>query len=223
MSQLDKLFADKLTNHAMTAPAGAWEKLEAGLSKKNKTAWIRWAAILLLGGLWLGALWFREEESALPMAKEEAAPPFKSEKLILPLVVSPAGEENTLAKNQIRQKRINKPGTPLPGELKPIHQNEVMPPLQEETVNLTAQVERMAEETSKPIVLTYTLDPVETTKAETAPPVVPVTARKKEKSLRRMMTFAKSVKNGDTPLMGLSDMKEELFALEFKKKTTKKQ
>ncbi|MEJ0057569.1 MAG: hypothetical protein WDN75_19150 [Bacteroidota bacterium] len=45
---------------------------------------------------------------------------------------------------------------------------------------------------------------------------------KKEPSLKRMMKFAKDVKNGDAPLGGLRIVREDLFAFELKKKPTSK-
>ena len=48
MNKLDAIFKDKLSNHTMMPSAAAWDKLEAGLTKKNEgIAWMRWAAVLI--------------------------------------------------------------------------------------------------------------------------------------------------------------------------------
>ncbi|MBY0433263.1 MAG: hypothetical protein K2U26_04045, partial [Cyclobacteriaceae bacterium] len=67
----------------------------------------------------------------------------------------------------------------------------------------------------KPIVLTYTLATVE------APAKAEVVA-KKETPIKRAWEFAKNVKNGEATF-SIRDMKDELFALDLRKKESKNQ
>jgi hypothetical protein len=86
---------------------------------------------------------------------------------------------------------------------------------------LTSEVVRNPANTS-PIVLTYTLETIEEKTAETKTEATVAVVDQKESSLKRAVKFARNVKNGDTPLIGLRGMKDELFARELKKKTTTK-
>ncbi len=46
--------------------------------------------------------------------------------------------------------------------------------------------------------------------------------QQKEKSFKKVIDFARTVKNSDSPIGNLRSMKEELFALELKKKNSSK-
>ena len=71
MNKLDEFFKEKLTDHSIAPSTGAWQKVEAGFSKKNKgVAWLRWAAVFLLGAFLLGTLWMQRENTSAPMAKD---------------------------------------------------------------------------------------------------------------------------------------------------------
>src|SRR5882672_1746787 len=80
--ELDKLFKDKLADHALSAPAEAWTRIEAGLSKKNnRPVALRIAAgVLLLSILAATILWLSSRDtinSSIPLATK--APEKKSE------------------------------------------------------------------------------------------------------------------------------------------------
>jgi hypothetical protein len=70
------------------------------------------------------------------------------------------------------------------------------------------------------IVLTYTLETIE---PEAITPVVAVAADK-PRSLKKVAALMGKAKNGESPLGGLRQAKDELFAFDLRKKsTTKKQ
>jgi hypothetical protein len=57
MNRIDELFKTKLANHQVAPSADAWQRVEAGLVKKN-SAWVwRLAAAFVLFGLLSGA-WY---------------------------------------------------------------------------------------------------------------------------------------------------------------------
>jgi len=62
--QPDKLFKQKLENYQRPAPARAWSRIEAGLSKKNnKGLWLKIAAsLLLLATVMYGILSINKQE-----------------------------------------------------------------------------------------------------------------------------------------------------------------
>ena len=72
MNQLDELFSEKLSNHVLTPPTGAWSKIETKLSKKNKgVVWLRWAAVLILGLMAATILWTQNETPVSQVAEKK--------------------------------------------------------------------------------------------------------------------------------------------------------
>ena len=231
MSKLDELFKDKLTEHSITPSNGSWEKVEAGLSKKNNTVlWLRWAAVLVLGAFVLGAILIqRTEKTVSSVAKKVDSPANKESEV---QKVAPAIAEEKLAVDNSLSKKKNKikkysqalATNSVTQEEKEIinatSQEEKTSTLVETTVaDVTSSNEKL-KETNKSIVLVYTLDTIEPT-VETSPAEV-ASNDKKDSSLKRVVNFAKDVKNGETPFGGIREMKDDLFALELKKKTTSK-
>ena len=226
MNKLDELFKEKLSEYTVAPSAGAWDKVETGLSKKNSTiAWLRWAAVFLLGGLLLGSLWLQRQDSSLPLSKVEESIPQKQETEIQKST-TPAVTENksaTIKKIAGRRKAVNlNPANAFQAsDEKAVAQKEEeqssIPPQVLETPSI--EVAKVSTKASQGIVLTYTLGPVEPRLEEVADAA---TAEKKDKSLKRMVDFAWNVKNSESPLSGIRVMKEDLFALDLKKKTTSK-
>jgi len=91
-NRLDQLFKDKLADHTLAPPASAWDRVRAGLSKKNDTPLVlRLAAAFLVVSVLTGTLmWLasRERQSnsptlstrAEPKTKDQAPLPIKVEK-----------------------------------------------------------------------------------------------------------------------------------------------
>lgn len=124
--QPDKLFREKLEGFHKPAPTAAWNKIEAGLQKKNnKVIWFRVAAALLLIAVAAFLIWTTQSAPA-----EQVANKAKSKKIVEPAKQSqdqPAAPEQTfiqpeqhkepVAQTKIKKvKRNNKnhPSTPQP-------------------------------------------------------------------------------------------------------------
>jgi hypothetical protein len=214
MSKLDELFQEKLNNHSVTPPAGAWQKIEAGLTKRNKPVlWLRWAAVFLLGGLLLSVLWLRREEAPVTITEKKSLIQPKQE---TPSKVYVAKQEPEVRNSPMKKKNSHPQTQPAVTNEDKIT-TEVAGIDQEES-NFTEALPTLTTAEPAPIVLVYTLDPVETAVA----PVVAASSEKKDSSLKRVLEFASTVKNGDSPLDNLRNAKEELFALDFKKKNNSK-
>ncbi|CAN5258537.1 hypothetical protein BH09BAC3_BH09BAC3_20170 [soil metagenome] len=236
MNKLDELFKEKLTEYSITPSNAAWEKIESDLSKKNNAVlWLRWAAVFVLGAFVLGTILVNREENTLPLAEKVESPANATEDIHN---VAPVVAEHNLASDNYVTKKKNKikKSSQTPATYSIIQKEEeeekekniVNATSSEETTstlvettvaNVTTSNEKL-KETTKSIVLVYTLDAIEPT-VET-PPAEVVSNDKKDSSLKRVINFAKDVKNGDTPFGGIREMKDDLFALELKKKTTSK-
>ena len=106
MNKLDELFKEKLSDYSVAPSAGAWQKIEPHLSKKNETmVWVRWAAVLLLGGLLLSALWIQRKDSASPLAKQKQPVPQKAEMKNHESLTPALAEEKSGAKNVVAKKK----------------------------------------------------------------------------------------------------------------------
>jgi hypothetical protein len=239
MSTLDEFFREKLADHSITPSDGAWQRVQAGLSKKNNgLIWLRWAAAVLLGALLLGALWIqRETEPQMAQEKKEEPKQPEVKKELLPPPVAETVAETKVRTNQPADKRTGqktrKKILPSPQDESPkkdfvesrevtqLEQEQV--PLQEEVKQAT-DVGTTTPQTSRAIVLTYTLDPViaSTNEKEEAGANPVAETDKNSKGLKRMIDLANEVKNSDSPLGELRLKKSELFALFLKKKPTSK-
>lgn len=230
MSKLDEFFKEKLNDHSIAPPAGSWKRVEAGLSKKNKgVAWLRWAAVFLLGAFLLGALWMQREDTSAPLANDNLLLP-EVEKEHQPLQPAIA-KEKTEIKNVVSKKKT----TTTPAKTsQPVIQEEIKQAevKKEEVAQVTERLSVESSETNpaarqseRGILLTYTLDtiiPPAEEKFEPEPAVVVASTGRKGKSFKRMMDFAKNVKNSESPLGELRIKKGELFALDLKKKPSGK-
>lgn len=229
MSTLDDLFKEKLENHSITPSPEAWNKVESGLTNKQRPViWLRWAAVFLLGGLLVGTLWLREKDAPAVLTQKKEIP-IKTE---TPVKEEQPAKENKSNDQKAQQAVVTRkhPKQSPPQQVQQIIiQEEVEQITPENTITSTMveEVPAVAKITPAPssaIVLTYTLDPIENKKVEATPETVAASSMKKDNSLKRAMKFARDAKNSDAPFSELRVIKEELFALDFKKKaTTKKQ
>lgn len=220
MSKLDKLFKGKLADHVVAPPSGAWQKVETGLSKKNDTiVWLRWAAVFLMGGLLFTAFWLNEKGTPERVANESTPTQPNHEKEIQKAVRPALTEEKTETRKVKNtpgaRKEMAKSGNPqvvIEQAVKEKVTQQTAEPVLQEVI-----AEPVAKEVLKPIVLVYTLGPVDSTPRQT----VSTVSDKKESSIKKVMGFAITMKNSD-PLSELRVMKEDLFALDLRKKTTSK-
>lgn len=220
MNPLDKLFSEKLGHHAVAPSAEAWTKVEASLSKKNKgIVWMRWAAVFVIGST-LATWYVLGSEESQPMIVETVVQQKQEPTTVQPLAQSTESKETSkteVVKSKLvtsKRKKVNLAPAPVqPAEVVP--QEQVALVEQPEVTEQVAQAVTPVVEEMKPIVLTYTLATVEApTKAEVV--------AKKETPIKRAWEFAKNVKNGETTF-SIRDMKDELFALDLRKKESKNQ
>ena len=222
MNKIDGIFKKKLEDLALEPRSEAWVKLEAKLSKKNSgLIWFRSAAALLLMGLLITSIiWLQRDENQQVAEQLKNVNPSKiskENKLKDTLSQSTPREANKITEakrksNSIKAKTIN-PST-VPPTVKEI---EPEPPKIE-----ILSTETVAEVTikEKPIVIEYTLESIIPQKKEA--PIVAENDEKK-KGLQKALDFAREAKNSDSPLGGIRQAKDDLFALNFKKDKQKKQ
>lgn len=235
MNQLDELFSEKLSNHTLTPPAGAWNKVETKLSKKNKAiVWMRWAAVLMLGLLAASVLWTQKETPVNQVAEKKIEnksieqPAKQAMTAILDKEVSKKEEEDDKPR-QARKRNMTVQKTAMQEPVVIVSENQQLETDVEESLSVESVSEVALAEITEPqeksetepakrsqrMVLTYTLDPVI--------PISPAVAAtddndKKGSSLKKVVRFAKDVKNGDSSF-GLRGMKDDLLALDLKKKS----
>ncbi len=229
MSKLDEFFKEKLNDHSIAPPGGSWKRVEAGLSKKNKAfVWLRWAAVFLIGVMLLGTLWLQREDPS-PMATDKQPLKRNVEKENQQTPQPTIAETKTETKDSLREKKKNittiKANLPVTKEA--VKEDEVMEQKVAQVMEVQTQATEMDQivHETKGIILTYTLDPIIAPAKESPEPalaVVVAVTEKKGKGFKRMVDFAKNVKNSESPLGELRIKKGELFALDLKKKPTSK-
>lgn len=225
MNNLDQLFEKKLADHTLPPSVSVWEGIEARLSKKNKPLiWIRWAAVFLLGGLILSVIWMRNHEPQPALAIENVQAPVVAQEL--KEEPNPVEQNKVTGKTEKKNRRTYKhqqvlqtmAANPISDETK----NDIVEPIAI-AANQNAQPVEIAKpaETTRSIVLVYILDPVSVPDTEHATEEM-IVADKKDNSLKKVMKLVGEVKNSESPLGGIREMKEDLFAFDLRKKTTNK-
>jgi outer membrane biosynthesis protein TonB len=222
MNRIDELFKNKLANHPVAPSADAWQKVEAGLLKKN-SAWVwRLAAALVLFGLVSGAwyLWTKNTEVKPELVQQ----PVPSQKEI-PAIVQPEEQKQNLVaetKTEILSKQ-NKKSTFIKSEKKkeePEKVDNVKPEVTIQPEVLITENKTEPTPARKPIVIEFTLDAMPINMTE---PAVAVASVDNDKSgLQKILEKARELKNGESELGSLRDAKNELFALDFRKDKTKR-
>lgn len=224
MNRIDELFKNKLANHQVAPSADAWQKVEAGLTKKNN-AWVwRLAAALVLFGLLSGAwyLWNNNTEIKPELVQQPASPQKEN-----PVVVQPEEQkQNLVAETQPKsetksKKRIIKANASDSNkETQPEKVKAEEPLVVVETEVLVAENKTEPAPARKPIVIEFTLEPLP---VNVIGPTVALASADDDKSgLQKILEKARDIKNGDSELGSLRDAKNELFALDFRKDKTKR-
>lgn len=220
MNQVDRLFNEKLSDHSVAPPASAWDRIEAGLAKKNSTVlWMRWAAILvpatILGLLYLGKPGTTTNQLAEVKKPTQTTVPAAPTVIAIPTVPqianAPAKERR---KPVSKQKEIQQPIPGISQEDAEVTISLVEPvgPLEEIAIEPSPEPVVLVAQEAKPLVLVYTLESI-------PPPAELVT--QKPSSLERVVEIAQTVKYSD-PLGDLRMMKDGLLAIDLRKKFTKK-
>jgi hypothetical protein len=183
--QPDKFFRDKLDRYQKPAPAGAWNKLEAGLAKKNKkpVTWLAIAASLLLLAAAAFLFWSQKKNTSQPaplVTKQENVPSYTApEKNI-----QPENNPAVVAPKTLDEQKSPVPHKPTPEKTERIKQKA---PAADVTVAGAGAEER---------VVTTPEEPSETKKSLPEQRVVtnatPSTAQSEDKNIKLVFSAAES-------------------------------
>ncbi len=223
-NRIDQLFKNRLSEHVLPPSDEAWTKVQNSLSKKNNVV-IYWraAAVFVLFGLLVSAwyLFTRPVEiSTQQITKIE-----NTEIQDKPAQTKEDERESAGAKKETSDTKTRKPSAKSI-KTNIIDQKEELTEQTEPSAQIDAaeigQAMTVAEvAVEKPIVLEFTLPTIE----DNTPADVALAGAETEKStgIKKFLETARDVKNGDAEFANsLRDIKNELFALEFKKDKTRR-
>ncbi|NOS56336.1 MAG: hypothetical protein HOP37_08790 [Cyclobacteriaceae bacterium] len=215
-NRLDELFKNKLEHHVFSPSQNVWTSIEANLVKKNSplVVW-RLAAALLLMGCLLTALYWTTRDNNLNSNSSIV-------QTIEPVQIVPIETEKQKAKVEEKKATTKIHRTALT-QTKRV-ESQVTEVESEPTVILTASAEPVeltanevniesttptvtVTQTEKPIVLEFTLAPIET--------VVTAQTEEKNSGLKKFFIKAKELKNGESGI-NLADFANRLFASNHK-------
>ena len=225
-NKVDDFFKNKLDHYVTPPPTDAWVRVEARLSKKNKALVWRAAAALLLMGLLVSVIYRlqKQEQVATPVAvvhplvpsttppkaatltPETSAPATVRSAPKKPLMHSPLVAQTTATID------VEKTASSFVEKENKI-ENIAAAPMEEKKELITDATQRtvVASTRSKPIKLEFTLDEIPSQQTAVAK------GEESTSGLKKVWMLARNVKNGEGPVR---DMKNEIFALNFKKKNT---
>lgn len=218
MNRIDELFRNKLANHQVAPSADAWQKVEAGLTKKN-SIWVwRLAAALVLFGL-VSAWYLWRSAEVQPELVQQPAPPTQKE---IPVIVQPEEQKQNLAETKketpLNQKVNSKRATTEIKKAEPEKVNTIQPEVTIQPEILITENKTESTPVRKPIVIEFTLDAIPATITEPAM----ASAGDDKSGLQKILEKARDIKNGESELGSLRDAKNELFAFDFRKDKTKR-
>lgn len=224
MNRIDEFFKTKLENHQLAPSADAWQKIEAGLTKKN-SAWIwRLAAAFILFGLLSGAwyLWNNTTEEPELVQQPESTP----QKENLMPVQPEERKQNLVADSKTERKQKTEVKVNASQNKKEHEPEKINTQIEEPQVAIVQPDVLVAESkvpettTRKPIVIEFTLEamPVKTTE----PAYADATADDDKSGFQKILEKARDIKNGESELGSLRDAKNELFALDFRRDKIKR-
>jgi hypothetical protein len=220
-SKVDNFFKTKLEEHSLPPSGRSWEKIEANLSKKNKTIlWFRLAAAVALIGIFMFAIlqWMNKGDVQPTLVLD-------NEKIESPKVVQEENnkhneiipnqkqENKSVASSTVTKKVKQKANEKLPSKT----EKEALIPEKEEPIieiKIAEATEKVASQ--KPITLTFTLPTIKSKEEQVA------VAEEKRTALQKVVETANDIRSGDV-LGDFRDAKNDLFALEFRKDKSKKQ
>lgn len=230
-NKLDKLFRDKLEQHSIAPSAQAWEKVEAGFPKKNNVRTMTWriaAAIAALAVVGWFAYDFGKDDS-VEITKDNIIEQPTIQQPAPDLAAQHNSDEEEKQTNEVKQLETKRPD-PIQQAVaqKAISKPEIIqsPTIKEEEEIIEdiqpdksiASVEEVITEKvdqqeptvkpaqTKPMVIVYTLAPVET-QQEVEPA--------KTNRLKKVLEFAKDVKSGDaTTYASVRNWKDNLLGTE---------
>jgi hypothetical protein len=241
-NQLDKLFRDKLASHPLAPPSEAWAKIEAGMAKKNRKIifWRVAAAFLLLGLLTAYYLQYNRVSQQEAQQISEVLGPHKlqhihqkkanTDEVSIETVTDDRHQEAVKTESVIivpshdiaQENHVEPVPAKVIQEVKPEETVAVIKPAKaqkgiklEITLPDVEETNAVAVATKgkKPVVVEYTLESVDD---ETV-----LAQKEKNSGLKKVWAFAKDLNSGESQF-SLRGMKNDLFAFDFRKDSTKK-
>jgi hypothetical protein len=215
-NRLDELFKNKLEHHTFSPTQNAWARIEASLVKKNNpVVFWRLAAALLLMGCLLTALYWTTRDNNLN-SNSSIVQKMEPVQLVPSETDKPKArveeKKATTKTHQIARKqtkRVESKVTEVESEPTVILTASAEPvELTANEVNIESTTPTVAvTQTEKPIVLEFTLAPIET--------VVTAQTEEKNSGLKKFFIKAKELKNGESGI-NLADFANRLFASNHK-------
>ncbi|MBS1681618.1 MAG: hypothetical protein JST48_07895 [Bacteroidetes bacterium] len=221
MSKVDTFFKNKLEGHTVPPRETAWNTIEAGLSKKNKTMVWRVAASILLVGTLIGILlWSQQTDTTKkdfalhsnkkvkPMASSPRVEPKQKTQEQEPIKHLTTTKKHITKTNQVSiKKKITtntQPASVQPDEVK--KQNDAREEIQKSEATVKREVASVKQ---KPIKLEFTLEDVSSEET------VATATEEKKSGLKKVLNLARDLKQGEGIFGDLREKKNELFALNF--------
>jgi hypothetical protein len=243
--QTDKFFRDKLEQHQRPAPPAAWERIEAGLSKKNKPViyWMKIAASISIVAVAAFFLWpsgekdndktARKTENPVPVdtAKKKNQTPSRqklSSERAIPLVAEKQSNTSSKSKPVTKVQPITIPSHPE--EISNRHspdpnEQEKLPvanPMDEDVINANviepnAVAEGTQTNTAADQNIKIVISAADSEKFLNKKYIAEATPEEKKTStLKKLLDKADDLTTNQDPFGEIRQMKNEILALNFK-------
>ncbi|MFZ2905074.1 MAG: hypothetical protein WAZ98_02610 [Cyclobacteriaceae bacterium] len=216
-SQPEKLFRDKLENFQRPAPEAAWERIEAGLNKRdNKFLWLKVAAAILVLVVAGFILWPDEQvvNNSITNAgkQDEPAQSLHPKKTVTATPETPVQKKADKKSNRVNTVKQQQTASPV---TEPLSEKDfTVAALENTEMPETIPTETTAEIiTSQTIV--YTAEEVNAKFLRKKLPVEATSEEKKSSGIQKLMGLAYDLKNNENGYGNLRQMKDEILALNF--------
>lgn len=216
-SQPEKLFRDKLENFQQPAPITAWERIEAGLDKKqSKGLWLKIAASILLFSVAAVLLWpgapsteTKQQTHVIPVTPDKKSVKKNNTHTVAPIVAA----EQALVKKRItsngKDKVLKKDVPVLVTES--IESNALI--IEPTELAVVSEINSIEKTSSRTIV--YTAAEVNEKFMRKKSPSEATSIVKKTSGIQKLMGLAYDLKNNSNGLGDLRQKKDEILALNF--------
>jgi hypothetical protein len=222
-NRLDKYFREQLADLPTMPSGGAWDKVDARISKKNnKVVALRVAAaIATIGLLTIILIEQNTEVRTQQVAGQTTKQPDVQKAQVKAKQTEPAltAAAKVESKTQLTPRKKLKRATETQIEKNIELQATVTPDLVVMETTSEAQIASVTspEKKSKRILLVYTLPPI----AKSPQQDVAKTDEEQRTGFQKVMDVAMDVRASESPLGELREAKDDLFALDFKKDKSK--
>ncbi len=219
---LDNLFKKRLSDHSLEPGPEAWSRISSSLTKKNnKIIWYRAAAGILLASLLLWFFTSRDNSNTENIADRKSTIEKNSEPVQPIQKMEEESDKNNKDENEATPVPTVESSKPLLAQKKKSQQRNVAKDVTKSAMDdeqAGDPLENIAsietEKESKPIVIVYELSEIN---KKPASEFVLEPLPEKRNKLRKVLEVANDVRTGESPLNGLRQAKEEIFAFNFKK------